>query len=155
MMRGIVAVVVASAVGGLTACGSNGNATPAPTPTPSFDQAAARTQITANWEKFFSKNTPLAAKAAYLQNGDKATSAIQTFANNPIVGKLSSTVNSVSLVGTTNAKVTYSLSLSGAPVMSNGVGTAVYQNGAWKVSDATLCGLLALAGVASKVSICA
>lgn len=155
MTRGIMAVVLAAAVGGLTACSSSGNnSSPGPTATPSFDAAAARTQIAANWEKFFSKDTPLAAKAAYLQNGDKATSAITTFASNPVVGKLSSKVNSVTVENPTNAKVTYSLSLSGSTILPNGVGTSVYQNGTWKVSDSTFCGLLTLAGAASKVALC-
>jgi len=40
--------------------------------------------------------------------------------------------------------VTYSILVSGTPALTNQAGVAVYQDGRWKVGDASFCGLLLL-----------
>jgi hypothetical protein len=42
------------------------------------------------------------------------------------------------------ADVTYNIVVGGSPALSNQTGTAILQNGTWKVGDASFCGLLAL-----------
>ena len=49
------------------------------------------------------------------------------------------TVNSA-----TKATVTYDITLSGATALANQTGTAVYQDGMWKVGDVSFCQLLKL-----------
>jgi hypothetical protein len=46
----------------------------------------------------------------------------------------------------TSATVNYQVLLSGKVALPNSVGTAVFEDGVWKVSDVTLCGLLGLMG---------
>jgi len=49
------------------------------------------------------------------------------------------TVNSA-----TSATVTYDITANGTSLLSNQHGTAVYEDGTWKVGDASLCGLFKL-----------
>lgn len=119
------------------------------TATAPADSAAATTQITENWQKFFSPSTQIAGKTALLQNGDQLQPLLQGFASDPRVSQVSAQVTSVQFTSPTSATVTYNLSLQGQTVQPNATGQAVLENGTWKVSRATLCGLLTLAASAS------
>jgi len=46
----------------------------------------------------------------------------------------------------TAATVNYQVLLNGKVALPNAVGTAVFENGVWKVSDSTMCGLFGLMG---------
>ncbi|MEV4615925.1 hypothetical protein AB0K43_25530 [Kitasatospora sp. NPDC049258] len=113
------------------------------------DVATATTQVTATWEKFFDPATSLADKAALLQNGEQLVPVLQGFASDPRVGQVKAQVTSVDFTSPTTATVTYSLSLEGAVVQPDASGQAVLENGTWKVSTSTLCGLVTLAGNAA------
>jgi hypothetical protein len=106
--------------------------------------ASAVAEITANWEKFFNASTTPAQKAALLQNGSKFTSAISAFAQIPLAGGISAKVTKVVLNSATQATVTYNIVAGGASLLSGKTGTSVYQDGGWKVGDASLCGLFTL-----------
>ena len=101
-------------------------------------------QITANWEKFFSSSTPAAQKATLLQNGSKFTSAISAFAKLPLANGIGAKVTAVTVNSATSATVTYDITTGGSSLLSNQHGTAVYEDGIWKVGDASLCGLFKL-----------
>jgi len=107
--------------------------------------SAAVAQITANWEKFFSSSTPVAQKVTLLQNGSTFEAAIKAFANFPLASSLGAKVTNVTVNSATSATVTYSITTSSrSTLLPNQKGTAVYQDGVWKVGDASLCGLLKL-----------
>jgi hypothetical protein len=107
--------------------------------------SAAVAQITANWEKFFSSSTPVSEKVTLLQNGSTFEAAIKAFANFPLASSLGAKVTNVTVNSATSATVTYSITTSsGSTLLPNQKGTAVYQDGVWKVGDASLCGLLKL-----------
>jgi glucose/arabinose dehydrogenase len=107
--------------------------------------SAAVAEITANWEKFFSSSTPVAEKATLLQNGSTFEAAIKAFANFPLASSLGAKVTAVTVNSATSATVTYSITTaSGSTLLPNQHGTAVYQDGIWKVGDASLCGLFKL-----------
>jgi glucose/arabinose dehydrogenase len=107
--------------------------------------SAAVAQITANWEKFFSSSTPVAQKVTLLQNGSTFEAAIKAFANFPLASSLGAKVTNVTVNSATSATVTYSITTSsGSTLLTNQKGTAVYQDGVWKVGDASLCGLFKL-----------
>lgn len=131
-----------------TATGSATTGSPGATAgaTAPADPAAATAQVTANWEKFFSPQTPLADKAALLQNGDQLVPVLQGFAQDPRVGQVQAKVTGVQFSSASEAVVTYELSLQGNVVEPAATGQAVLENGTWKVSRSTLCGLLAQAG---------
>jgi hypothetical protein len=107
--------------------------------------AAAKAQITSAYEKFFSGKTSLSDRVALLQNGSRFRAVIQAFASNPLAKNVSATVSSVTLRGADNAKVVYQVKFSGSSLPKT-TGTAVRQNGKWKVGDASLCKLVSLGG---------
>lgn len=119
----------------------------APTSTsPSFNSTAAEAQIKQNWAAFFSKDTPLANKLTYLQRGSTMRAAVQQFGTDPRTRQASAKVTSVFVTSPEVATVNYQVLLAGRVALPSAVGTAVYEDGAWKVSDTTFCGLLALTG---------
>ena len=104
--------------------------------------SAAVAQITANWEKFFDASTPIAEKVTLLQNGTVFEPAIKAFASFPLANGITAKVTNVTMDSATKAAVTYNLTAAGgSPLLSGQKGVAVYQNGTWKVGDASLCGL--------------
>jgi purine-cytosine permease-like protein len=118
-------------------------ATSAPATSPAAtSSSAAVAQITANWEKFFSSSTPSSQRTALLQNGTAFSSAISSLIH--LVSGLGATVTNVTVNSPTSATVTYNLTASGSSLLKGQTGKAVYQDGVWKVGDATLCGLIKL-----------
>jgi hypothetical protein len=133
----LVAVVALAACGG-----SKTTATPPETgPSPAFTKQT----ITNNWEQFFSSKTDLAGKVRLMQNGEQFKPVIRAFASNPLASNVSATVSSVTLQGPNKAKVVYVVKFAGASLPKL-TGTAVRENGTWKVGDASLCKLIALGG---------
>ncbi|WP_329534817.1 hypothetical protein OG568_38095 [Streptomyces sp. NBC_01450] len=156
--RGVAALVVLVLAGALTACGDSsggGSSSPPPTPTversssapPSpTDPAAAERQVRQNWEKFFSPSVPVKDKLSYLENGDRMTAVVQGFSGDKRGQQVAAHVQKVVFTSPAEAEVTYALTLKGATALPNAAGTAVFENGTWKVSDNTLCALVALSG---------
>ena len=114
--------------------------------------AAAVAQITTNWEKFFAASTPVSQKLTLLQNGNLFSGSISGLTS--LVSGLGAKVTNVTLDSATKATVTYNLTAGGTNLLSNQTGTAVYQNGVWKVGDASLCGLLKLVPGGSEPAAC-
>ena len=84
----------------------------------------------------------MATKASLLEDGEKFTSVMESTAK--AGANASATVQSVTITSPTEATVHYSVLLSGSPVLTGQKGTAVDQDGTWKVSTASFCGLAAL-----------
>ena len=122
------------AVLALAGCGGSGNKS-------SNDEA----QIKSAYEQFFSSKSSLDDRVAVLQNGSRFKSVIQQFASNPLAQNVSATISSVTMQGTNNAKVVYVVKFGGSSLPQQ-TGTAVRQNGKWKVGFAGLCKLVGLSG---------
>jgi hypothetical protein len=110
----------------------------------SGNPAAATTEITANWEKFFDSTTSLSERVALLQNGSTFSSAISALSKIPLASGIGAKVTSVTVDSATSATVTYNLVSGSSTLLTGQKGTAVYQDGTWKVGDASLCGLFKL-----------
>jgi hypothetical protein len=117
---------------------------PASSAPASSGNSAAVAQITANWEKFFNASTPLSQRVALLQNGSSFSSAIDSFSKLPLAGGLGAKVTGVTVTSPTMATVTYSLVSGSTTLLGGQSGTAVNQDGTWKVGDASLCNLFKL-----------
>lgn len=141
----------------VTACSSGSSSSPAATSSPTSAPATASSaaapatsaasgsavaQITANWEAFFNPSTPNSKRVQLLQNGSSFASAISAFSSSPLASAVTSKVDSVSLTSASQANVKYDLSAAGTTVASGATGTAVLQDGTWKVGDGVFCGLL-------------
>ncbi len=136
------------------AASSSAPSSSAPSSPSTGSSSAAVAEITANWEKFFSSSTPAAEKATLLQNGSKFTAAITAMTKLPLASGIGAKVTAVKLTSATTATVTYDITSSGSTLLPNVTGTAVYQDGVWKVGDASLCGLLKLVPGGTVPSAC-
>ena len=134
-------------VAGLALAGCGGSSST----TTTNSTAAAQARIKSAYQKFFSGKTPVSDRVAVLQDGPKFKALVTSFASNPLAKNVSVTVSSVKLQGANNAKVVYTVKLGGSGLPKQ-TGTAVLQNGTWKVGSASLCKLVALQG--STPSVC-
>jgi len=140
-----LAVAVAACSSSSSSSSSSPPATSAPASSASApsNTAAAAAQITANWDKFFASSTPVAQKVTLLQNGSTFAGAISALYKLPIASGIGAKVTKVTVDNGT-AIVTYNIPSGGSSLLSGQTGTAVYQNGTWKVGDGSLCGLIKL-----------
>lgn len=140
-MRTLAALALAAAIAILAAgCGGG-----------SGDKETQAT-IKQNWETFFdgSSSTSNEARAGLLQNGAEFASIIRAVGENPLSRQLSAKVTEVDVSEPDSAKVKYTLYLGKNAVLKNVEGTAVRENGTWKVGIGSFCQLLALQGAAPK-----
>ena len=160
-----LALALAAAVAACSSSSSSSSssaAPPASTPATSASAAAstpaatntsdAVAQITTNWEKFFASSTPVSEKLTLLQNGNLFSGAIGGLTS--LVSGLGAKVTGVTVNSPTSATVNYNLTAAGAPLLSGQTGMAVYENGIWKVGDASLCALLKLVPGGSTPAAC-
>ncbi|MFF3624304.1 hypothetical protein [Streptomyces sp. NPDC002467] len=110
------------------------------------DPAAAKAQIEKNWAVFFDPKSTTEQKAAVLEHGDFLEPLLGGLAKLPKADKVSVKVTDVTFTSPTQATVTYDLLVSGTPAMSGNKGIAVLDDGVWKVSLKSLCGLIELSG---------
>jgi len=127
---------------------------PASSAPASSSSASAEAEIKANWEKFFNSSTPTSERVTLLQNGTKFTAAITALAKLPLASGIGSTVTAVTVKSPTSAAVTYNITGNGSTLLSGQSGVAVYQDGVWKVGDASLCALFKLVPGGTVPSAC-
>ncbi|HUD77155.1 MAG TPA: hypothetical protein VMR00_04830 [Streptosporangiaceae bacterium] len=106
--------------------------------------SAGTTAITTDWEAFFNAKTPTSKRVALLQDGSQFASVIKAQAGSGLAALATAKVTHVTVNSPTQATVTYEILVSGTPELKNQTGTAVLQNGTWKVGVASFCGLLTL-----------
>jgi hypothetical protein len=99
--------------------------------------------VAANWEAFMNPATPLAERVALLENGAKHQAELETLAASPAAAAASVKVTDVKFNSDDEAKVTFDILAAGVPVMVGETGTAVVENGEWKVSEKSFAGMLA------------
>ncbi|WP_436983954.1 hypothetical protein [Streptomyces sp. enrichment culture] len=163
----IVAALVLALVPALAACsdddgGGSGSTPPTPTAerttsapaTAPADRAAAEAEIEQNWQTFFDPKTSTEDKQAVLENGDRMGPVLQAFSGDERGGQVQARVTKVEFTSATEATVTYTLTLKGATALPDASGTAVEQQGTWKVSVKTLCSLVQMSGNGSPVPGC-
>jgi hypothetical protein len=120
----------------------------------SSGNSAAVAEITTNWEKFFNASTPLSQRVALLQNGSSFSSAIDSFSKLPLANGIGAKVTGVTMTSATMATVTYSIVSGSTTLLAGQTGTAVNQDGTWKVGDASLCNLFKLIPGGSEPAAC-
>ncbi|MEV7445605.1 hypothetical protein AB0O22_31480 [Streptomyces sp. NPDC091204] len=110
------------------------------------DPAAAKEQIEKNWAAFFDPQTPVKEKADLLQHGEVIAVLLGLFGTDADSPDTAVEISDVTFTSPTEAKVTYDLLVGGIPVLEDSKGVAVLDDGVWKVSLKSLCGLIALSG---------
>lgn len=149
-LLGCCGLVVMAVV--LTACGSSPShpssskppASHAASPTATAN-AAAVSEITTNWEKFFSASTPLSERINLLQDGTQVQSAVSSLLGSSFASAASAKVTNVTVTSATQATVTYNILVGGTPELTGQKGTSVYEDGTWKVGISSFCSLASLA----------
>ena len=149
----------------VAACSSSSSSSSSPAPSssapassapassaPASGNSAAAAEITANWEKFFNASTPTSERVALLQNGSTFAAAITGLSH--LVSGLGAKVTGVTVTSATTATVTYNLTAGGSSLLPGQTGKAVYEDGVWKVGDASLCGLIKLVPGGSLPAAC-
>jgi hypothetical protein len=141
----------------LTACGSNGGGSGSTTPptggssTPQSSAPAggepasgsgAVAAIKKNWTTFFSAKTPTKRRIGLLQDGNMLAKVIKAQSGSSLAAAASAKVSHVTLTGTNQASVMYSIYVGGQAALPNQSGVAVYQDGVWKVGLVSFCALL-------------
>ena len=106
--------------------------------------SAAATTIAANWTAFFSAKTPVAKRAALVEDGQDFVTVIKAQASSSLASSASAKVTKVTVTSPTQATVVYDILVAGQAALSNQKGTAVLQDGTWKVGLSSFCNLLAL-----------
>jgi hypothetical protein len=163
ILAAALALALAAAVAACSSSSSSSSSSSAPAATSAAAGAStsapaatntsgAVAQITANWEKFFASSTPVSEKVTLLQNGNLFSGAISGLTS--LVSGLGAKVTGVTVNSPTSATVNYNLTSAGTSLLSGQTGTAVYENGVWKVGDASLCGLLKLVPGGSEPAAC-
>jgi len=138
----------------LAACGGGGGSSASSNPTTGVTAAAEPTSgsaavaaITANWKTVFNGKAPLPSRLALLQDGPQVAAFVEAESKTSFgaaaAGSIA-TISSVAITSPSQATVHYSVTLLGTPLLPNQVGTAVYENGIWKVGIASFCGLVYL-----------
>ncbi|MEW2397584.1 hypothetical protein [Streptomyces sp. NPDC046862] len=137
--------------GGTAPTSTSAEATPSETPsaTEPSDPAAAEKEIRENWATFFDPGTSKQDRQAVLENGSLLGPLLDAFSGDQRGQDVEAKVTKVEFTSATEADVTYSLLLKGVTVLPDSKGTSVEQDGTWKVSVKTLCGLVGLSGNAS------
>jgi hypothetical protein len=149
-LAGLAATV--AACGGSSPSTSNSSAPPSTPAATSSSPAtsssaptggtAAISAITTNWQTFFNATTPVSKRVSLLENGQQFQSVIQAQSGSGLAALATAKVLHVTVNSPTQATVMYDILVSGAPQLKNQTGMAVLQNGTWKVSVASFCGLL-------------
>jgi hypothetical protein len=117
--------------------------------------STATAKITADWTAFFKGSTSATKKITLLQNGSEFASFLKSQSKTSTGEAVSVKVTKVKVTSKSAATVTYTIYLGKTPELAGASGTAVFQKGTWKVSDASFCALLSLQGTASQVKACA
>jgi hypothetical protein len=155
----LAGVCAAAALAGtLAACGSSspssaGSSAPpassspassSPAASSSVGSAATIAAVTTNWEAFFNAKTSVAKRVMLLQDGSQFESVIKSQAGSGLAALATAKVTHVTVNSASQATVNYEILVSGTPELKNQTGTAVLQDGTWKVGVGSFCGLLTL-----------
>ena len=137
----------------LAACGGGSSSSAKPASPPATASAstaeptsgpAAVAAITANWKTVFNGKAPIPQRLALVQDGSQVAAFVQAQAKTSFgqaATGSTATVSAVTITSPSQATVHYQVLLLGTPLLKNQVGTAIYQDGIWKVAIASFCGL--------------
>jgi hypothetical protein len=133
-----------SAPAGTSSAAATSPATSATVSASGSANAGAAAAIAANWEAFFSAKTSNSKRVALLQDGTQFASVIKSQSGSSLAALATAKVLNVTVNSATQATVKYDILVGGTPELKNQTGTAVLQNGTWKVGVASFCGLLTI-----------
>ncbi|MFC8432856.1 hypothetical protein [Streptomyces sp. NPDC057253] len=117
------------------------SASPTPTRTAPEDPERAEQDIREAWTVLFAPGSSLDERSAVVEDGEENALMIDNLFRDPSGSKLRAEVTSVSYTSDVSAEVAYDLGLDDRRLDTGGPGTAVLQDGRWKVGLRTVCAL--------------
>jgi hypothetical protein len=153
-----IVVLVFAACGDDSDDDSASATTAAATTTTQLDEAAAKAEITATFEKFFNgADADTAGKIAILENGPKLQGTYEQASANGAAKGSTTKVQSVEILKPADceqagvespcALVVHDLLVNGTPALEGQKSYAVQVDGKWKVSQLSYCAFTGLGGV--------
>jgi hypothetical protein len=100
--------------------------------------------IRADWTRFFDGRTPVGTRTTLVQKGCALRPVLRRLSAVPVSRSVSASVSKVRVVSPSTATVRYDVFVSGVVQLAGQEGTAVKQDGVWKVGLGTVCRLLAI-----------
>lgn len=146
----VLAVVLAGCGSGSSSAGSGHSASPAAhSASPSAQSTESYVDQNVSAVKsafidFFSGKTPASRKVTLVQRGADFSPVIHKQAGGTMAQATTVKVLHVGLDSVDSATVRYTILLGGQPALKNQTGSAVKEDGKWKVASATFCRLLDL-----------
>jgi len=115
---------------------------------PPADPTTARDAVIAAFTQAWNGSNSVDERRAAMQDSEQLRSQLDQArnGNEASIASMSATVDEVTFVGPDRAAVIFHLTIGGASYQTQ-VGYAVLDGGTWKVSRATVCGVLTMAGV--------
>ncbi|WP_063835456.1 hypothetical protein [Streptomyces sp. NRRL S-118] len=114
---------------------------PAPTAATPEDPAAAQEEIRTSWARFFGPESSVQDRVDVAENGEQYRLMIEALTTDREARLLRVRVDSVTFGSDLRAAVRYKLFSDGRDTGHDAPGSAVYQDGTWKVSFGTVCSL--------------
>ena len=114
--------------------------------------AMAKAAITKAYQDFFDYQSTAAQSEDALQDGTRFATVLAQQGQQSYAQKSAATVSAASLLSPDTARVTFTVTVGGQPLLPDATGYAVRIGGDWKVAATTFCGLLKLQG--DKVDAC-
>jgi hypothetical protein len=105
--------------------------------------------------RFLDLSVPVDRKLDLLQDGAEFKDALEAEAKNPAAKNIGLQVSDVKVRSPKLADVTFTILVSGSPLLPNQHGYAIKEDGRWKIAGVTFCGLLAAQGPSSVPAVCA
>jgi len=135
---------------GDTGGGSPGNSSPgatvATTAAGTPADAATKAAVTKAFADFFDYQSTAEQSQNALQDGDRFKAVLDQQGTQSYAQKSAASVSSVKLISANTAKVVFTVTVAGQPLLPDADGYAVRIGGSWKVAATTFCSLLTLEG---------
>jgi hypothetical protein len=145
-LAGLLMVALCGCGGSKGDSPKSGGSTPSGTEVARGVAAAAATEVTTSYVRFFNPTVAAAERLGLIQDGTAFSQAIAAQAKSAFAKAASVKVGKVTVTSPNRATVIYTILLSGSPVLSNQTGYAVHEGGKWKVAGETFCELLQVQG---------
>jgi hypothetical protein len=104
--------------------------------------------------RFLDLTVPVDQKIDLIQDGTEFKDAMVAEAKNPAAKGIGLQVSDVKVVSPKLADVTFTILVSGSPLLPDQHGYAVNEDGKWKIAGVTFCGLLAAQGPTNVPPVC-
>jgi hypothetical protein len=151
----LAGLLVLAATSGCTSSKGNPSRSGPPAPTgtdvASGVGAAAATEVTTAYLRFFDPSVAEAQKLQLIQDGAAFSQAISVQFRSEFARAVSVRVTKVNVNSANRATVIFTLLLDGKASRPNQTGYAVHEDGRWKVAGATFCDVLSTQGAPPPV----